>query len=313
MAIWKRRLKLSILYWNILFLLHVSWLIGIQAENSEQKSPRSGGLLKLTFGGEKGSFAQLSDWPLASSPSNINWTLSLDFRTNISSGILLYASSTTGVLNTYAGQSHSAFLQLRLIASQLELSIKTPDVDHVEDKQVHHHSHKKALEKNVAASLQHIVMKLGTQLNNNQWHTVLIRKVSNTIEVCIQSITVIRSEEICQSTTLSSAESIYRNNAGENIRVFLGGLPLNYSTHFSVLANPSVIFEPRFNGVVRNVEYFGTRKFGRTVVSKSEGVIVEQMAPLCEQGTCHVLMRSEINQSWTHLSEGSQKSPVDMH
>lgn len=236
MAIWKRRLKLDDLHWTLLFFLCCSSAL-IHAENLDQTSSKRGSLLKFIFTGEDGSFAQLSDWPLTTGPSSINWTLSLDFRTNISSGILLFASATTGTANTYAGQSHSTFLQLRLIASQLELSIKTPD--HVESKQQHHSDKKGSItppENNVPESFQHMVLKVGTHLNNNRWHTILARKISNIIELCLQTIGDISNEEICESITLASTDNIFRTIAGESIRVFLGGLPLNYSTHFSVLA-----------------------------------------------------------------------------
>ncbi|GAV00675.1 hypothetical protein RvY_11493 [Ramazzottius varieornatus] len=308
MAIWKRRLKLDDLYRALLFSVYCSSAL-IHAENLDQTSSKRESLLKFIFSGEDGSFAQLSDWPLTTGPSSINWTLSLDFRTNISSGVLLYASATRGTANTYAGQSHSTFLQLRLIASQLELSIKT--ADHVESKQ-HHHSHKKGSitppENNVPESFQNIVLKVGIHLNNNQWHTILARKKTNIIELCLQTIGDISSEDVCESTTMASTDNIFRTNSGEHLRVFLGGLPLNYSTHFSVLANPSVVFEPRIRGEIRNVEYSGSRKFGRTVVSKSGAVVAERMPALCEQGKLETEWRFTGKETF-HFAEFS--APVN--
>ena len=44
-------------------------------------------------------------------------------------------------------------------------------------------------------------------------------------------------------------------NFTTNSYVYVGGLPSWYSTKLSMLALPSVVFEPRFRGSIRNILY----------------------------------------------------------
>jgi hypothetical protein len=264
---------------RICLLLFYSTTISIRTSaGRQQKFPN----FFLRLNGSEGSFAQITDWhPTFLSPAN--WSLSLDFRTNMSSGILLYADDN----------SKRAFIQLRLISSQLECRIQTP---------LHNPGNQSINGPLPAASGSlHSVVRLGRDLNDNQWHTVLLDKLANVVTVRLQS--TFRGDEVKERIALSSGRML-----DGPTKVFLGGLPANLSTHFSQLAHPSVVFETRFTGVVGNF-FYGTGRAGqRPQLLMQSGVTKEVKPSLCEAGTYKLRKKSICKSENTKTEKNYRKS-----
>ena len=54
---------------------------------------------------------------------------------------------------------------------------------------------------------------------------------------------------------VTTSSEIEFGNFTTNSYVYVGGLPSWYGTKLSMLALPSVVFEPRFRGSIRNILY----------------------------------------------------------
>ncbi|OQV20654.1 Neurexin-1 [Hypsibius exemplaris] len=241
---WKRRLMerpplLLLLYFPLLIL---------------GQPPRSHDFL-LKLNATAGSFVQLSDWHPTTyhHSSSSNWTLSLDFRTNISSGLLLYADDHT----------KRAFLHLRLQSSQLECRLQTPSAA---DQSIN------------AAGLTGDAqsVRVGHDLNDNQWHTVVINKRANVVVVRLQTSS--QGEEVRERLTLPASGKTFDGP----VKMFVGGLPGDYSVHFNELAAPSVVFEPRFNGMIKSVFYNTENRESLPQLLKQAWVEREILPSLCE-------------------------------
>ena len=69
------------------------------------------------------------------------------------------------------------------------------------------------------------------------------------------SATTAGSSSTPPSNVNSLLNEIEFGNFTTNSYVYVGGLPSWYSTKLSMLALPSVVFEPRFRGSIRNILY----------------------------------------------------------
>ena len=90
------------------------------------------------------------------------------------------------------------------------------------------------------------VITVGQNLGDGRWHKVKIqRSLENT------SITV---DGFGSNSTSRGTEFEFGKYAG-NSDVYIGGMPTWYNNKLTLLALPSVIFEPRFKGEIRNLIY----------------------------------------------------------
>ena len=272
MEIWKRRLMQqppeAFNNLRLVILLLIQFSLQIASPISGQSSRRPSNFL-LHLNGSEGSFVQLSDWrptPLTQqhhhqSTAN-NWTLSLDFRTNITSGVLLYVDDN----------SKRSFIQLRLVSSQLEMRLQTPQPLFITT------TNQSINAQDAQSNSVHSIARLGRDLRDNQWHTVLIDKVVNVLTIRVQSIG--RGEEVRERISLPSSGRFFDGP----VKVFIGGLPDDFSGHFAELASPSVVFEKRFSGVVGSVSYNTEMHENRPQIVAQSGAVKEKLPFLCDAG-----------------------------
>ncbi len=93
--------------------------------------------------------------------------------------------------------------------------------------------------------------------NGTKTHLVL----DNLEEVVLPDATRFRSTSGFHMSSMKSSNKknnkpdLHFGNVTSNSDVYIGGLPSWYSTKLSSLALPSVVFETRFKGAIRNVVY----------------------------------------------------------
>ncbi|CAM1325516.1 NRXN2 (predicted) [Pycnogonum litorale] len=90
------------------------------------------------------------------------------------------------------------------------------------------------------------VLSLGRGLNDNEWHRVDIHRNYNETRLTIDG-------EFQNKVVRGNDQNF--GNFSTNGFVYVGGIPSYYSSKLSHLALPSVVFEPRFRGNIRNVVY----------------------------------------------------------
>lgn len=90
------------------------------------------------------------------------------------------------------------------------------------------------------------ILTVGRDLHDGHWHKVHVqRRVERT------SLTV---DGASQTRTTRGKEFLFGKLA-TNSDVYVGGMPSWYNSKLTALALPSVIFEPRFVGAIRNLVY----------------------------------------------------------
>lgn len=90
------------------------------------------------------------------------------------------------------------------------------------------------------------ILTVGRDLNDGHWHKVQVqRKVERT------SLSV---DGASQTRTSRGKEFLF-GKLSTNSDVYVGGMPSWYNNKLTLLALPSVIFEPRFAGAIRNLVY----------------------------------------------------------
>lgn len=95
------------------------------------------------------------------------------------------------------------------------------------------------------------VLTVGRNLNDGRtWHKVIIAR--NGLET---ALTVDQIRATAQLPKPKRPEDLNFGNITLNSYVYVGGLPSWYTTRLSNLALPSVVFEPRFQGAIRNLVY----------------------------------------------------------
>lgn len=90
------------------------------------------------------------------------------------------------------------------------------------------------------------VVSGGSQLDDGQWHSLQVQRDLTQISLAVDSI--------WQTKWLEGDDPILVNSSSTNY-VYVGGLPIGFSAKLSALALPSVVFEPKFRGAVRNLVY----------------------------------------------------------
>lgn len=90
------------------------------------------------------------------------------------------------------------------------------------------------------------ILTVGRDLNDGHWHKVQVRRNVEKTSLTVDGVT--------QSRT-SRGKEFHFGRLASNSDVYIGGMPSWYNTKLTLLALPSVIFEPRFGGAIRNLVY----------------------------------------------------------
>ena len=90
------------------------------------------------------------------------------------------------------------------------------------------------------------VFSEGENLNDGNWHQVEITRDDKKTTLAVDSVE--------QTKTIQGSEFNFGNISGNSF-LYVGGLPIGFSAKLSALALPSVVFEPRLRGSVRNLFY----------------------------------------------------------
>jgi hypothetical protein len=98
------------------------------------------------------------------------------------------------------------------------------------------------------------------QIVRNGTQTALVLDGTDKVTSHANNIYIPSKSSATGSSTMSPPLSaliseIEFGNFTTNSYVYVGGLPSWYSTKLSMLALPSVVFEPRFRGAIRNILY----------------------------------------------------------
>lgn len=90
------------------------------------------------------------------------------------------------------------------------------------------------------------IITVGRGLNDGHWHKVHVQRHEDRTILTIDGVSQMRT---------SRGKEFNFGRFSTNSDVFVGGMPMWYNTKLTLLALPSVIFEPRFVGAVRNLIY----------------------------------------------------------
>jgi neurexin len=90
------------------------------------------------------------------------------------------------------------------------------------------------------------IITSGRNLSDSRWHKAEIRRSVEQTSLTVDHVTVTRT---------SRGREFVFGNVSTNSLVYVGGLPTWYGTKLTQLALPSVMFEPRYRGAVRNLIY----------------------------------------------------------
>lgn len=115
-------------------------------------------------------------------------------------------------------------------------------------------------------------------MNDGKWHTVEVRQDGGA--------TFLKVDGVEHSKQYPGVLQSYVPLSSNDTFLFIGGLPMEYeSKKFKSLALPSVIFEPKFRGSIRNFFY---RSCGgeptRPTPLESSGILSKDI-DLCEKGS----------------------------
>lgn len=90
------------------------------------------------------------------------------------------------------------------------------------------------------------ILTVGRDLNDGHWHKVQVQRHVERTSLTVDGVTQSRS---------SRGKEFHFGRLASNSDVYVGGMPSWYNTKLTLLALPSVIFEPRFGGAIRNLVY----------------------------------------------------------
>ncbi|XP_060517704.1 neurexin 1 isoform X3 [Cylas formicarius] len=93
------------------------------------------------------------------------------------------------------------------------------------------------------------IITIGRDLNDGHWHKVQVQRQEERTMLTVDGVSQMRT---------SRGKEFNFGRFATNSDVFVGGMPLWYNSKLTLLALPSVIFEPRFIGSVRNLIYSDT-------------------------------------------------------
>ncbi|XP_061721601.1 neurexin 1 isoform X2 [Cydia pomonella] len=90
------------------------------------------------------------------------------------------------------------------------------------------------------------IITVGSNLNNGQWHKLQVARRDEHTTLSVDGVT---------RGAISRGKEFAFGKFGTNSDVFVGGIPPSYNSKLTTLALPSVIFEPKFRGSIRNLVY----------------------------------------------------------
>ncbi|KAJ8898276.1 hypothetical protein PR048_003636 [Dryococelus australis] len=90
------------------------------------------------------------------------------------------------------------------------------------------------------------MLTVGRDLNDGHWHKVQVQRRGERTTLSVDGASQSRA---------SRGKEFHFGRLATNSDVFVGGMPAWYNTKLTLLALPSVIFEPRFGGAIRNLVY----------------------------------------------------------
>ncbi|XP_023315874.1 neurexin-1 isoform X2 [Trichogramma pretiosum] len=90
-------------------------------------------------------------------------------------------------------------------------------------------------------------LSLGRDLGDGRWHRLRLARAHHNTSVSLDGR--------LEASSVSRGPDVQFGRTHANSDLFLGGLPAFYSSKLTLLALPSVIFEPRFKGFIRNLVY----------------------------------------------------------
>lgn len=90
------------------------------------------------------------------------------------------------------------------------------------------------------------ILTVGRNLSDGHWHNASIKRNGDQTALTVDHVTVTRS---------SRGKEFHFGTLATNSPVYVGGLPAWYGGELTRLALPSVLFEPRYRGDIRNLIY----------------------------------------------------------
>jgi len=90
------------------------------------------------------------------------------------------------------------------------------------------------------------IITVGRELHDGHWHKVQVLRNDEQTSLIVDGVSQQRS---------TKGKEFQFGKFASNSDVYVGGMPNWYSTKLALLALPSVIFEPRFRGAIRNLVY----------------------------------------------------------
>ncbi|KAI4489849.1 hypothetical protein M0804_004031 [Polistes exclamans] len=95
------------------------------------------------------------------------------------------------------------------------------------------------------------IVTVGHDLGDGHWHKVQISRSNENTTLTVDGVSAIST---------SRGKEFEFGKLSSNSDVYVGGMPGWYNSKLTLLALPSVIFEPRFNGFIRNLVYADPEK-----------------------------------------------------
>ncbi|XP_072930215.1 neurexin 1 [Epargyreus clarus] len=134
------------------------------------------------------------------------------------------------------------------------------------------------------------IITVGSNLNDGHWHKVQVARRDEHTSLAVDGV--------AQSKTSRGKEFVF-GKFSTNSDVFVGGIPPSYNSKLTTLALPSVIFEPKFRGAVRNLVYSDlpgqaprrqelrhSRDLKSSRISNASGDACERRDPCQHGGVC---------------------------
>lgn len=90
------------------------------------------------------------------------------------------------------------------------------------------------------------IVTVGRDLGDGRWHKVQVGRNNENTSLTVDGVS---------ATSVSRGKEFEFGKLSGNSDVYVGGMPSWYNSKLTLLALPSVIFEPRFNGMIRNLVY----------------------------------------------------------
>ena len=169
--------------------------------------------------------------------------------------VCLVASGARGFLLDGSAQSHAQFPKWNAaLNGSLEFEFKTEQGNglllYTDDGGTYDFFEAKLVESalrlryNLGGGAQ--ILTVGRDLGDGHWHKVHIQRCNENTTLTVDGVAV---------TSTSRGKEFEFGKLAGNSDVYVGGMPSWYNSKLTLLALPSVIFEPRFNGLIRNLVY----------------------------------------------------------